>query len=162
MAVVPTARPLQQVAAQGRGVADARRRGRTRGLAHGPERRAEVAEVGQLRQGHQRADVPRAALLDDAAHALALVAAERPQLDQLVGGVEAFLEVIDEVDAAGAEAPGLRRRGHALRSLGRGRQTHEGEAMHGRQAPVGGTRPSAASTFAGVMGRLRTGTPSAS
>src|SRR5690606_20523186 len=175
VAVVPAARALQQVAAHGGGVAD-RRGGRVPGrLGQGSVRGGQGVEAGELAEGDQRAHAQAAVGLGlDAPQGAALVAADGVQLDQFVGCLQAFLHVIEQVDAAGPQH-GAGAGADAGARVVQGGQPYDREAVHRCLATVEvvvvelvppgawpGTLPRAVSTLAGVSGRLRTATPRAS
>jgi hypothetical protein len=150
-AVVPAARALEEVAAEGGEVADAGGGGRAGGLA---EDGVEVVAGGELGEGDEGAEL-EGALRVGVDGAEAGDVGEVAEFDELGGGVEALLDAVEEVDAAGAEAAGLGLLEHAFAGGAEGLGADEGEGVHGHPALR------AARTRSGVRGRLRTGVPRA-
>ena len=170
-AEVPAARPLQQVAAQGRDMADLRARSAGGRIAKCRVAAPHERVRGQFGQRDHRADAQAAVgLFFDAVQAR-----NGRQADQHRRRQQALLEQIEQIDAAGLHhrGRGCRRRdgrtgGRAHRVGDRGRRCRGGLARGsgGRPGkgihdirPGAGARPSAASTAAGVIGSDRSRTP---
>jgi hypothetical protein len=146
-AVVPAARALREVAAERRHRAELRRRGVAGGVGDHRVRAAQARVGGELRERDVRADL-RAAGPD-----LDLVEpGELAEADEAARALDALLEPIEQIDAAGER----HRAGRAERRhrVGDGLGLDPFEALHDR-FPF----RSAASTARGVIGSSRMRTP---
>ena len=164
-AQVPAARALEQIAPQGGDVADL---WACRGAGGARECRVVPCHPGIGRDALQGDHGPQSqAAVGGLCDRLQL--GDPGQADELVRREQPFLHEVEQIDTAGLENGrvriGSRCAGHQARSrverqfrgLRNRPGSRPGEAIH--VDPPAGTRPSAVSTAAGVMGRERRRTP---
>ena len=148
-AEVPAARPLAEIAREGRRVADLRRRGSEARVGEGGQLGSQA--LGHCREGHESTN-------GNAAGRVSLngrVGGQSPQIDDEVGGEVVFLDSIEKF------GPGplhfgrnllLSRRGHLSRGIFPASWLDPFEAPHALTSRFG-TFPSASRILAGVIGR---------
>src|SRR5271169_1242110 len=148
--VVPAARPLQDVSADRRHVADLGRGCLAAGLREGPVGRFHDRVARDLRQGHE-SPYPQGAVRGDRD----LVEAwDRLQVHEAGRLEKVLLQVVEEVDSAGLQqAP--RPIGRKPPRVGNARGPDELEAIHAGAL----LDARAARTTSGVMGRVRMRAP---
>src|SRR5207237_7497269 len=146
LAEVPAARPLREVATQRRGIADLGRRGRRCRVGQGRRLLPDARIRGERRQRDQRTEAQHAVL-----GAYEIELAQPADVHQHGRLVETLLQAVCDVDPARLEQRSLlRARGHRT---GQVSGPYPGQRLHYR------TPFAAASTRAGVIGRLRTRVP---
>jgi hypothetical protein len=142
---VGAAGALQEIAADGRGIAQLRRRSRQQRLGHGREAQREIAIVREFRIANQRADAHGAAgeMLDF------VEAGKMGDVDQPIGTTDAALHQIEEIGAA-REIDGARLRGGGD-SFRDGLRPHIVERLHATSLRLCAASVRCASSTASVM-----------